>query len=233
MNLFSWFQTNLVRITANLSGLVADDPDEVYGEDPPETTEWQRFDGPLGVTLHDDSMGLYETINVPCGWPETLKVYGDPKVTYGAGGKVIVDRTWERENLMLAKNLGFGVSKLYVHRKMEPYLREGFRRAAVSLKADNIAWEPEKVGCFSPRHQRYNRNRPLSDHTLAIAIDVDPALNAPKTTNAKPFSTEWYQIWPQGVPRQFVHAMKSVGFDWGGYWTGWKDPMHFSLRYIR
>jgi hypothetical protein len=230
--IIDWFRSKLVPLEMAPDLQVGDDP-----PDPEPNEAWPLFDGPLGIvkTAHPRSTGTYYeyAIDVPVGWKETIATYGDPNVTHGPKGKVIVNPKWERANMMLARNLPFGIAKLYVHRKVEPYLREGLRRAEVELRRAGLDWEPLKVGCYDPRHQRHNSKLPLSDHTLGIAIDVDSALNAPKTTDVRPFTPDWHRLWPGGLPKQFVEGLKSVGFDWGGDWKPWKDPMHFSLRKIR
>jgi D-alanyl-D-alanine carboxypeptidase-like protein len=167
------------------------------------------FDGPLPGTPPDE---------VPKGRAAMFKVYGDPKVTYKmVNGKLVVKVSpeWEREYMMLALGLPGGIKKLYVHRLVEPYLREGLRRAVEAAPTYKI----ETIGCFSPRFQRHDPHRPLSDHTLGIAVDINAARNKGNYDGNK-----------GDMPPAFVEAMKSVGFVWGGDWTGYTDPMHFQLR---
>jgi hypothetical protein len=77
---------------------------------------------------------------------------------------------------------------------------------------------------------------PLSDHSWGVAFDVDSSWNGgyyPRPgEELEPWSTTWMKIWPKGLPRDFVQAFRSTGFDWGGAWTTYVDPMHFSLRLL-
>ena len=40
----------------------------------------------------------------------------------------------------------------------------------------------------------------------------------------------WRRLWPDGLPRAFVEAFEGAGFEWGGRWRGYVDPMHFQVR---
>ncbi len=175
---------------------------------------WEEFEGPIGC--------------IPLGRQMMYQVYGDPLVTYARDGSVRVNRTWEQKNLVLARNLPCGVPKLYCHRLMEPYLREALRRA--ELVSDYMI---RRIGCFNPRHQRHDPGRPLSDHTWAIAVDINPDKNLARDRSQgapvpKPFDPGWERF--SDIPWQFVEAFESVGFEWGGRWKYFADTMHFALR---
>lgn len=166
----------------------------------PKGPPWGLFEGPLE--------------GIPVGRGEMLRVYGGPLFSYSyQGRKVRVSRRWKRRNMVLAKGLPVVPrGKLYVHRLVEPYLREGLRRV-IEVEPD---WRPKRVGCFAPRHQRHDSSRPLSDHTFGCAIDFsDPDGKFRRERSS--------------VSDRVAEALKSVGFDWGGDWN-WRDEMHFSLR---
>ena len=97
------------------------------------------------------------------------------------------------------------------------------------------------------RHIRHDSANPLSLHSWGVAIDIDPARNKARTVlrgrAPVPWSDEWMDAWPSGVDKDFVTAMESVGFTWGGVWgklggdfaeraarASFLDPMHFELR---
>lgn len=166
------------------------------------------FDGPLGDIPHS-RRGVYE-------------VFGNP----GAGS---VDSAWERRNMTLASFPELE-RKLYVHKLMEPYLREALRRCRFA----NVAGEIERIGCFNFRHQRHDPSRPLSYHAWGIAVDINPSKNRVVRFKAgekpEPFSDEWRDIWPDGLSRELVEAFKSVGFSWGGDWKHFCDSHHFELK---
>ncbi len=76
-----------------------------------------------------------------------------------------------------------------------------------------------------------------SQHAYGLAIDINPIENPYVTAdgyvrnnNARPFRDrsldEPGMIHPEDV---VVRAFASIGWQWGGYWSGDKDYMHFSL----
>jgi hypothetical protein len=184
-------------------------------------TVWTPWNGPLE--------------NQPTNRSEVYAMFGSP-------GGVKLDLDWKKRNIIeLHQKYGTrlpGVpSKWYVqvHRLIEPYLREGLRRAMVAAPEYKI----ERIGSFNFRHLRHDPKRPLSMHSWGIAVDIDPQWNFsktfPKGKAPKAWSPEYMAIWPNGVPRAFVEAMTSCGFAWGSDWDEdgatddhtYLDPMHF------
>lgn len=157
---------------------------------------------------------------IPNGRSEAVALYGHP----GAGK---LDKRWERRNMVLARNLGNAPrGKLYVHRKAEARLREALRRSSLACPG----YEIQRLGCFNYRHQRHDQRRPLSYHAFGVAVDIDPANNqAKREPNVQAFSEEWFDIWPRGLSQSFVRAWESCGWQWGGRWATFRDPMHFEL----
>lgn len=181
------------------------------GSSKPELLESGQFRGPLS--------------HIPSTRNEVVAIYGHP-------GQFKPSKQFKR-NLSVAKDLpgnwNNGKVKLYCHDLMAPYLREALRRAEEKGALEAI----KRIGCYTYRHQRHDTRRPLSYHSWGIAVDVNPPHNrvvrfAPGKKPA-PWSDEWMEHWPQGLSREFVESMESVGFRWGGRWKQFVDPMHFEL----
>jgi hypothetical protein len=170
--------------------------------------KWSPWDGPLS-SQPSTRAGAYA-------------MFGDP----GVG---TADPAWEKANIVTVRDLPGVPHKFHVsiHRKIEPYGREGLRRARIAAPNYVI----ERFGCYVFRHQRHDPSRPLSWHALGIACDVNANDNFSKSFGEKPtpepWSPEWMKIWPKAIPEPFVLAMESCGFHWGGRWKGFVDPMHF------
>jgi hypothetical protein len=156
----------------------------------------------------------------------------DVYATFGDPGKAEPDPRWVKANIVTVRDLPGVPSKWYFecHKLAEPYIREGFRRAAAAAPDYKI----ERAASFVFRHQRHDVRRPLSYHSFGMAVDVDPARNRSITfrrleDQPKPFDAAWRKLYPQGLPQAFVEAFESVGFAWGGRWRLFVDPMHFEL----
>lgn len=167
---------------------------------------------------------VFEPFDAPYPVPRTR---AQAVALYGVPGKSKLDRTWERENMIVARDLPAApLGKLYVHRKAEECLREALRRSHLVCAGYKI----QRLGCFSFRHQRHDPSRPLSYHAFGVAVDIDPALNrAARLQQVDCFSDEWHDIWPDGLPHSFVRTWESCGWTWGGRWRPFVDPMHFQL----
>ena len=165
------------------------------------------------------------------------------KAQFGNPGEGKVDPAWKKKWLRSyfdamafpgTENLIRG-RYVTVHTKVEPYLREALRRAMIACPDFVI----EVLGCFNFRHMRHDESKPLSVHAFAAAVDVNPADNFARRfargESPQAFTPEWWAIWPNGLPQNFVEAFKSCGWAWGSDWdedgdtedTTYHDPMHF------
>jgi hypothetical protein len=194
-------------VTQDMAKTEMTPPPPVAGED------WATWDGPME--------------SQPKSRSQVVQIFGKP----GTGH---VNQAWYRENIveLQGENHVDGIpAKWYfkIHRDVEPYLREGFRRANIS--SDYVV---VRAGGFNFRHIRKDPRRALSLHSWGIAFDLDAKVNYARYLDPKnlpvPWSPEWMKIWPKGVDKAFVDAMASCGWSWGGAWKlrdGFVDPMHF------
>ncbi len=197
---------------------------EPADQSPHKPDKWPPFDGPMP--------------RPPRTRTEIYSVFGDP------GTVAAPNKKWAKEKLVTVRDLPGVPSKWYFtcHRLVEPYLREGLRRAGLSS-----AYKIERAASFYLRHIRFDASRPLSLHSWGIAVDIDEHRNGIRTFARgqcpEPWSPEWMRLWPGGFDRGFVEALESVGFTWGAVWgkcgddfakraseVSFCDPMHFEFR---
>jgi hypothetical protein len=187
--------------------------------------------GPPPVQLNAMVGGVWTPFDGPLS--ERPKTRADVRRMFGNPGKGKADVKWERENIITVQgDTAFlpVLTKTWfpVNRKVEPYMREAFRRAEVSVPG-----YIQKPGTFGYvfRHMRHDDDLPLSNHAYGIACDINPQDNGAKEfgpgKTPVPWSDAWNRYWPRGIPKAIVDAFLSCGFSWGGYWKGFCDPMHF------
>ncbi len=143
------------------------------------------------------------------------------------GGIDIISRHWAAQNVWLKlcqlpqtllfpnwKVLGSAVEVTHIamNRDMIP----AFLNALSSVKNAGLSHHLETFdGCFNIRLVRGAHD--LSAHSYGLAIDLNAAKNPLGAT-----SGGFYDL------PEFVKCFKDQGFDWGGDFSGRKDPMHFS-----
>ena len=108
-----------------------------------------------------------------------------------------------------------GKPRLYMHSKVEAPLREALEQTFTAGCLNYI----ERMGCYVHRHMRHDKDMPLSYHSWGIAFDINSSDNRSRRKGVPmPFSQQWHDAYPFGVPRELVIAFKDAGFSWGGDW---------------
>ncbi|MBT8453023.1 MAG: M15 family metallopeptidase [Deltaproteobacteria bacterium] len=184
----------------------------IYSEIPPRRVPekycWDPWDGPMEEQPRNRA-GVYQIFGTP----------GD------------ASSAWAKQHIVESHgSQAFpGVPpKWYVkiHREVEPYAREGLRRANLSSP-----YRIDRCGGYVYRRVQYDEANPLSYHASGIALDFDSNRNYakrfPEGDGPQPWSPKWMKIWPHGIDEPFVRAMSSCGWSWGGWWRYFVDPMHF------
>ena len=188
---------------------------ELMRVDLPPMSGWTEWEGPLPL-LPTNRTAVYE-------------IFGNP----GIGS---LNKRWFADNIVElhqshGNQLPYVPPERYIkcHQKAEPYVRESLRRSQISCPDYVI----ERFGMFVFRHQQHDKRKPLSYHSFGIAADIDPhknrAIRFLPDKAPEPWSKEWYEFWPDGLPRGIVEAFESCGFAWGGRWATYVDNMHFEL----
>jgi hypothetical protein len=195
-----------------------------------------QFDNETGLWLSWDGPAT----NQPKTYSEAMLYFGNPESRFPfVSGKL--SNAWYVTNIMqchesLGNRLPGVPAKWWVkiHKVVEPYLREGLRRALLTS-----AYRIQRIEGFVFRHIRHDPKR-LSTHSLGCAFDVDPVWNYAYRYSRgqkvpKAWTAEWNKRWPKSVDREFVQAMASCGFAWGFDWDEdgttadhrWQRPLHF------
>lgn len=130
-----------------------------------------------------------------------------------------------------------GKARLYLLDVAAPYLREALRRCEVLGVLDHLTL----LGAYNHRHMRHDSRRPLSLHAWGCAVDINVPANRARSWSSAwhtatgqplpgpsptaqrgplplPFSADWRQLWPDGLPYLVVRSFQSVGWEWGGDW---------------
>lgn len=136
---------------------------------------------------------------------------------------------------MLGENLRVGRLKdepsEKVVQKLHPKIREKAREFIVNAEKQGIilritsglrTWEEQDAlyaqGRTKPGNVVTNAKGGSSNHNYGLAFDVVPIENGNVNWNSK----NWNKIGQIG---------KSVGFDWGGDWSGFVDKPHFEMLF--
>lgn len=217
------------------------EPDGAYDRATEESLNTAQF-GVDGDDDHDlvptgEPFRAPGTAFAPMPWPFKKGISSDSALGIpGPSGSA-----WARANIIDVHGLDTrpgGVTQL--HRHVAPHVIESIRRGKLAAPTYVI----KRCGGFVYRRIRHSLDGPLSKHARGGAFDINANENFSKTfgideDGPEPWSKEWLEIWPDGMPRAFVEAVESTGVVWGGRWRcvkgkrGYRDPMHFQVpRYF-
>jgi hypothetical protein len=166
----------------------------------------------------------------PSSRHETIEVYGDP--TRGGLYLKVPDPHWVKDHIVELHGddrIPEIPERFYFqcHRLVEPSVRAAFTRA----KGACPEYVVKVAASFVFRHMRHDPRLPLSVHSFGAAVDIDPddnqAQSFPHGHTPEPWSESWMHFWPHGLPQAYVEAWEAEGWEWGGRWPGFVDPMHF------
>lgn len=147
----------------------------------------------------------------PCGIEEIQKIFGtfEYRESSTKSGWIEIDTEWTKHNIKFCE-LPHGFT-IQCHRLLIPIIQRIFSDVDEAGLFDQI----EMLWCYAPRHKNHNINSSLSTHAWGIALDINPDRNRPNTPNAQ-FTRE----------HPIIRIFKAHGFEWGGDWKNFKDPMH-------
>lgn len=140
-------------------------------------------------------------------------------------GRLIVNRSVATRVVAVFRKLYLAKFPIRRMQPVDAYGGSDFR----SIEADNTS-------AFNCR--RATGSSSWSNHAYGLAIDVNPIENPYVTASgsvahraSRPFLNRSRirpgMAYPGGV---LVSAFHSVGWDWGGYWSGDRDYQHFSAN---
>ena len=143
------------------------------------------------------------------------ELFGDFKYRDRKNGRVIIEKEWVRENIVLLKRPL--LKKIRCHHLIKDQLLKIFQEIddkGLSGLIDLID-TVKRGGCFFPRHINWDTGFPLSRHSWGIAIEVNP-------------STNRFGAGEGSMDLAIVEIFEKNGFIWGGRWQI-PDPMHFEF----
>lgn len=222
-----------------VDGLVGDQTWEALFREP--YAPIKEEDRPIEDRIGPDSWFRTDFVFEPC-WdgPSSVQPKGrdDLYDMFGNPGKGEADQAWRKANIVECHPRGSraplpgheNFQKEYwvaIHKDVEPYLREAMRRAAEACPGYIV-----RIGGYVFRHIRHDSSKPLSDHSWGVAVDINAGDNRGKSYKRgeapEPWTKAWWAVWPKGIPQGVVAAFESCGFEWGGRWATFADPMHLS-----
>lgn len=156
---------------------------------------------------------------VPKGLAGVKATFGDFEFHELSGGNVDIDDVWEKDNLIILKNVAGSGLKIQLHKLVAPEFELALKEAMAAAPQYKV----RMLGGHCGRHQMHNPKNPLSIHSWGAAFDINWDKNLVVAAKA-PLSVKSAGC---DLPKEFVDAFKKRGWEWGGDWKSVKDYMHF------
>lgn len=145
-------------------------------------------------------------------------------------GGLRIDRNWLLENVGRSNEevqkflvgVNFMGANMRVNKLIAPYLIEAEQR----IKSAGLDFQCKQGECSCQNWRPIRGGTAQSMHSWGTAIDLNVSTN-PWQPNLKGNNHGGKMI--SNMPPEVVNIMKSVGFSWGGEWSGPADPMHFEM----
>ena len=151
---------------------------------------------------------------IPTGRAGLESIYGKFNYKEGLGGRIQIDPSWVRANIMSVK--------LHTGKQVQFHVLAAVEFAQLFAAAcATSGYTPASVQTFVPRHTLWDPTKSLSLHSWGVAVDFDPPSNPMGGKNSKLRT-------PEG--QAFVQVFADAGWTWGGAWS-MKDDMHFQRAY--
>lgn len=164
--------------------------------------------------------------NIKLTLPQIEKAFGKFEYIDIIDGSVKITDNWITLNIDVI-NMPL-VGRVECNKKITPILTKIFDEAQIIQSIKPIIDVKDfrsQGGCFVPRHILWNKDKPLSNHSWGIAIDLN-------------VNTNGYGEKPTQTP-ELVYLFKKYGFVWGGEWYktnadgtlnyATSDGMHFEV----
>lgn len=147
----------------------------------------------------------------PHGFAELKAIYGDFNYSERSKGEVDIDDSWERDNLVVLRNVCNTGLNIQLHYKVAPLFEHCLGEAMRACPKYRV----RMLGGHSARHMMHDPKKPLSTHSWGCAFDV----NWDKNPVSNKLITDLPPLW--------IAAFTKEGWNWGGGWKSVKDAMHF------
>jgi len=151
----------------------------------------------------------------PNGQEEIIEVFGNIYDYLDEDGNPTSQ--WEYEVLQVIKlpfsityssNPAQRLTRLRCHNKLAPIFAEVFAAIQERQLMEQVR-DCDGSYCF----RRKSSGGGLSVHSWGIAIDLNVPTNQPQT--------------PGDMAPELIALFGEYGFEWGGDWSSYRDPMHF------
>ena len=148
----------------------------------------------------------------PRGLAAVKRIYGTFAYSELPKGAIKIKGTWEKDNLVVKKNVCGSGLNIQLHRKVMPIFEHCLSEAIRTVPQYKLV----KLGGYCSRRMMNDPNAPLSYHSWGCAFDMnwDTCTAGPNAVN--------------DLPSDWVKVFTGIGWEWGGLWQR-RDYMHFQF----